>query len=393
MATQLFHRHTRKCIDAAVRRALDSLAPRPCVRDAFVRLSTVVHARSDLLRTPPARDGSFPHLDALVNLARFHREALADPYDWSGASGHPMVVVHALAGHLLGRYPTPRFLASVWFGTNTIAERARRNWFVQHARGRRFRSLTLPIAMTRRMEHAFLRSPHHLDVDRALRRAEVIGLGGRPELGDAVIATHLGRAFEHPDAWREAIAWLVGCGDELDVAQVAPIVEHLRALGPERARPALAGRALAAVWTDVQLSQTPRVSRRGVLTWSPSRWQGLVVDASIGPHRERWQVVELLDSDQLAHEGRAMRHCVGSYVRRCAGGFAAIWSLRRVWIEDAPPCSSLTIEVDPKTGTIVQLKGRCNSRPSGRPLEIARDWAAREGLGFDPAVDRFLAGP
>ena len=47
MATQFFRRHTRKCLDAAVRRALDSLAPRPAVRGAFARLLTVVHARSD----------------------------------------------------------------------------------------------------------------------------------------------------------------------------------------------------------------------------------------------------------------------------------------------------------------------------------------------------------
>jgi hypothetical protein len=37
------------------------------------------------------------------------------------------------------------------------------------------------------MEHAFLRSPDHLTVDHALRRAEVIGVGGSPELAHEII--------------------------------------------------------------------------------------------------------------------------------------------------------------------------------------------------------------
>ena len=157
MSTRSFHRHTRVCRDALVRRALDGLHARRDIQDAFRTLLAVVSGRSDLGRVAPDRDRALPYLDALVNLARYHREATGDPYAWPGASGHPLAVVHSLAGHLLARYPVPRFLASVWFGADTIEERNRRNWFVQHGRGRAFRTLTLPLAMTRRMEHAFLR--------------------------------------------------------------------------------------------------------------------------------------------------------------------------------------------------------------------------------------------
>jgi hypothetical protein len=392
MATQHFHRHTRRCLDAAVRRILTSTSL--ARREAFARLVSVVHARSDLMRRPPDARGELPHLGALLNLSRFHRESIADAYAWTGASGHPLVVVHSLANHLLGPYPTPRFLGSVWFGTNTIAERGRRNWFIQHARGRPFRSLSLPMPMTRGMEHVFLKSPDHLDVDRAMRRAEVMGLGGDPELAEAVLATRLGQSYDDTAGRRALITWLVRWRDELDLAQVGPIVDYLAVTRDPRP---LHERTLSAMWRDVDAWRTvarrpqpqPRPgSRRPAVarTWSPSRWNGLVVADAPGVS---WQIVELLDRAGLADEGRTMRHCVGSYAARCARGDSAIWSLRRS--EGRAVTSILTIEVSPRTGAIVQLRAAYNRAAWGPPLDLVRAWAAREQLAFTAEVEWHIA--
>jgi hypothetical protein len=40
----------------------------------------------------------------------------------------------------------------------------------------------------------------------------------------------------------------------------------------------------------------------------------------------------------------------------------------------------LTIEVDPANKVIRQARGRWNSWPSRKPIEIMRMWARREGL-------------
>jgi hypothetical protein len=50
------------------------------------------------------------------------------------------------------------FLASSWYSTEDAAADKKRGWFVAHARGASFRSLNLPIVMTRKMEHIFLAS-------------------------------------------------------------------------------------------------------------------------------------------------------------------------------------------------------------------------------------------
>ena len=378
MSSASFRRHTKLCVDTAIHRVVASLHRRHAVRDAFLRLVCVAHARSNLMRTPPTATGGFVQLDALCNLMEYQHAFVRDPYAWTGATGHPWRVVHALASHLLAPYAMPRFLASVWFGTGTAARREQRDWFVAHGHGQSFRRLALPIAMTRGMEHVFLRSPDHLTVEHALRRAEVIGVGGSPALARAILATPLATTFDHGALWREVIEWFVRCGDTLELRHVGPIigyVEHVRAPGFT-----LTGRTLDAVLHDVEIwAARPRGAPR--VAWSPSRWRGFVHDVDFAEERVRWSVVELVDSDQLTQEGRAMRHCVGSYARRCAYGGSTIWSLRRRG-DDQRESSVLTVEVNPHTATIVQVRGLANRRATGWPLEVLRMWAAREGLAM-----------
>jgi hypothetical protein len=212
-------------------------------------------------------------------------------------------------------------------------------------------------------------------------QAEVIGLGGDPALAAALIATRLGDDFEHRAFWRSAIEWLIACGDELDLAQVPPIVDYLHA-----ARVPLRGRSCAsivrdaAIWRSAQARPARSEPRRPPLQWTRSRWSGLVCDDD----DTLWRLVELLDAAQLGEEGRAMRHCVASYAARCARGESTIWSLRCCGRDPAEPERSvLTIEVEPRAATIVQIRGVANARGvAGRPGELLRLWAARERLTF-----------
>jgi hypothetical protein len=216
------------------------------------------------------------------------------------------------------------------------------------------------------MEHELLRTPDHLDVDRALRRAEVLGLGGSPALARAILGTRLARSFDEPERWRAVLRWLVGCGASVEPGEVRRLIELLHA------RPiALRGRSFASVMREVDRCA-------GALLWPRSRWREMIVPVD----GCEWSVVELTDSAALAREGRVMRHCVATYARDCARGWSRIWSLRRRCADDAVARSVLTIEVDPCTRRIVQLRGRGNRDAGGWPLELVRRWAEREGLAI-----------
>jgi hypothetical protein len=117
------------------------------------------------------------------------------------------------------------------------------------------------------------------------------------------------------------------------------------------------------------------------LAWAPSPLRPLLVeepsqDASAPPRR--WQMIELTNSAQLRTEGAALHHCVASYADRCRRGMSRIWSLR-FW-QGEKVHHVLTIEVDPKRRTVVQVRGRANRAASGKPLRLLQDWAARERL-------------
>lgn len=384
MSTDSFRRHTRARVDDAIHRIFLSLPGQVAELECLAR---VVRQRSDLLTH------THVHVDVLRNLLAFRDAFIRSPDAWPGMRGHPLRVVEALAGHLFGSYPTPRFLASAWFGGATPDRVERRRWFIAQATGQPFRKLALPIAMTRQMVHLFLNeTPDHLAIDPALRRAEVLGLGGSRALADAVLATHLAEDFRDPERWRTVLAWLVRCGDTVDLVELGPLVDFLRAnLGALDLR----GRTFASVVRRMrEWHEALARERVHFLRWPRSRWNELVAPiepTASEPRRAEWRLIELLDSYQLAREGREMRHCVVTYARRCARGSASIWSLQHRWCDAGTARSVITLEVSPWSRTIVQVRGPANSVPRGAPLELVRRWAARERLTFDRYLGALLS--
>ena len=383
MSTDTFRRHTRACVDAATHFAFASLPQNSSRRSLFECLLHIARQRSDLMAHSPNVRREVAQLAVLRNLVDFEAELVRDPESWMGATGHPLRVVDSLASHLFGRYPTPKFLASVWFGERTSACIARRRWFLAHAHGERFRKLELPLKMTRRMEDIFLRTPDHIAIDPALRRAEVIGLDGSPALADAVLTTRLAEHFNDADRWRDALAWLARCGASIDVSQVPPLIDYLHA---NLHAVTLRGRTFASMMRLVHAWHGWLAHERApLIRWRRSRWNEMVLPIEPDEDERRraeWTITELVDSRELANEGRRMRHCVSTYAHRCAAGLSSIWSLRRRWCDDGTTHSVLTIEVRPDTRTIVQVRTCANGLPTRWQLDLVHQWAVTEGLYF-----------
>lgn len=116
-------------------------------------------------------------------------------------------------------------------------------------------------------------------------------------------------------------------------------------------------------------------------SWRGSPFEPLLLEEPSRDDSEkprRWQMTELINSEQLRSEGVALHHCVASYSDRCSRGISSIWSLR-LW-QGEKVHHVLTIEVDPKRRTVVQARGRANRLASGRSLQLLQDWSVRERL-------------
>ena len=96
-----------------------------------------------------------------------------------------------------------------------------------------------------------------------------------------------------------------------------------------------------------------------------------------GKNMRVWRIRELLSAAALAAEGRAMRHCVASYLQSCAAGHVSIWSMTLTTKDGIE--RQQTVEVT-RQRVIVQSRGKRNRKASDRERGVLRRWAAREGL-------------
>jgi len=117
-----------------------------------------VRLRAPRLLEVPVVDGRHHGIEALVNLAGYRDAHIRTIATWSGSDRSWRAVVNSLAQHLITKYRVPVFLSAAWYATDEAFGDRKREWFVAHSRGASFRSLNLPIRMTRRMEHVFLSS-------------------------------------------------------------------------------------------------------------------------------------------------------------------------------------------------------------------------------------------
>ena len=122
-----------------------------------------------------------------------------------------------------------------------------------------------------------------------------------------------------------------------------------------------------------------------ITSWTPSCFRPFVFEITTTDGERRYEIVELLSAQEMLDEGRAMRHCVGSYAGFCATGRTSIWSLRK-HIESGRFIRLATIEVNNTQRFIVQVRGRLNKRPAKEELAILGRWQNEGG----PRLSRWL---
>lgn len=394
-----FRRHGKKRTDQAVSQVYEDRSKDPRMLARFAALLRLARERTSLLTHPTVQGSRVLEIEALNNLASFDTAYLRPTHSWQGLRGSSICVISSLANHLLSRYPAPTFLASVWLGDESQYSLRKRSWFVAHAAGARFRSLDLPMNMTRKMERRFLESPDHLSIEQAIRRAELLSLGASSELVGAVLRTRLGRDLDNGDFWRSLMELFVLAGPTLELEDVGPIVDFLQFVRHEtieiqtdsgvvfRAPPqpnfSLRGRTPASLLRLVdRWHESLGRARTANLSWEPSRYEPMVIEDRL-PDSDTppvlWEFVELTNSGDLRLEGASLRHCVATYAYHCSRGRSRIWSLRRR-SRSHRARSVMTIEIDPRTNTVVEARGFRNSRPSRKALRLLHLWAAGTNL-------------
>ena len=385
-------------IDAEIKAALKQFEDRPERRAAIERLVSCVRSRTELLKPTPGQGrvgwvGPVFLVNRLKNLALRQGQWLRPPETWQPAATNLRPVFRSLAHHLLIHYPVPGFMDSVWdlpAGPEGFRQQA---WYIRLGRGTSVRELNLPLPLTRNMAHWVRLAPDHFTVFQALRYGEIRGLGGSEKLAREIAIGRLGRTIEHPEFWR-TVLWFFVMHPEMQVEHANPVVDFVQENkfggeavmtehGAERRVPpwpgfSMEGRTLKSILRLVSAWHLELAGKKKGrrLSWRKSPIQEYrYLEKRPEEETDRyWTIQELLDSDALYAEGRAMRHCVNTYANPCWHGETTIWSLR-LRVNDGEKRMA-TIEVDPRKRAIIQARGKCNQRPGTRSFEIMGEWAA-----------------
>jgi len=287
---------------------------------------------------------------------------------------------------------------SVWYANDAESDK-KRAWVTAYSRGISFRSLDLPFGMTRKMEHIFLASQDHLPFEEALRKAELVALGVPANFVNAVLSTRLAKDLRNGEFWRTVWIFLVNHANDIDAAQIGPLVDYIQAIRHDRIRmdtqegvteiaPPQPGFSIKGR-TVHSLLRLIREWHRGLgrtcttstFSWPRSPYKPWLIEEPRRNEEEipkRWHMVELTNSAQLREEGAALQHCVNAYAHLCYRGNSSIWSLRMWRSEKVRPV--LTVEIDTSRRAVVQARGMANRSASGKPRRLLQEWALREGL-------------
>jgi PcfJ-like protein len=349
-------------------------------REAAARL--FIHVRQhapDLLRYS-GRRGEEDYIRALFRAAHQEHLWIRSPLGWRPRDPGLAAQFAELVRHLFAVYAVPRFLDAVFHGPGLLGYVP---WFYEVGIGRSIRTapcMTAPL--TRKMVHHFLHAPDLCTPVRAIRWGQVMGLDGSERLFRAIANTWMGRELRRPveeERWLAVLQWLAS-HPEVSANNVGPLFDYVEAhqqdggFSLKHQTPASLRRRVQGWHTDLHREQQPD----GYCEFQPCGVSGGSWESGEEPDTGVRTLEELLDSKRLWEEGRAMRHCVASYVPAVLARRSAIWSLKIA--RAGVTRRALTIELDVRTSTIVQARGPQNRSPQAEERRILALWARENDL-------------
>lgn len=349
-------------------------------------------------------------ISAIIQLMTLCLFWIRDCNDWDKKSYNSEKQISSLLRFLLCSYDVPEFLNGAFYNTSSnpvsrysttiyVGKPNYIDWFMHLGEGKNARDLKgLPIKFTKKMAHAFINTPDHYQIGEAVKRAQIIGIGGDETMVYSILGSRIGSGFVDDDFWVTVIQFFINT-PMLNPDVISPIIdfihhqkfEYMRTqlLGVYTSTPppqpnfCIKGRTIQKLIEDTEgwHNELNKAKKRS----NYSEWKPVGIkeyedtEGQIGERSfKMYTIREILNSTDLQAEGRAMKHCVYSYVGSCARGDCSIWSLSVNYDR------LVTIEVRNRTGDIVQVRARYNKRATQKDTLLIKRWASLSGLKVLP---------
>lgn len=320
---------------------------------------------------------------------------IRDITTWKWKSRNTYKQLKSLIEHLFCEYEVPEFLFQSW--TDKVFSNSNNNnhidWFLHIASGLSAKKLNkFPIKATNKMIHEFINTPFPgYSIDDAVRRAQVIGLGGSERLADAILMSRLRHNFHNNDFWTTVIQFFIGV-PMLNIDEIGTIIDYVNdkkfvakhlVINGKRLYQAempdfnIKGRSVQTLIDDTHAWH--RELKKYTKTDMSAKWVGTGIETFTLEEGNRdkknyrhYELMEITSARELHKEGSSMHHCVFSYLSSCVKGTCFIFSLKLFGT------SQVTIEV--RDNRAVQIRGQYNKCPDHKEISIITAWAKKENL-------------
>ncbi len=310
---------------------------------------------------------------------KFHKSFLT----WKPKSYNARRLAVSLLKHLFVKYEMPNFMHEIWFEKN----RQLMNWsdvYFHMAQGYGIKGIDLPVPYkaTKKVAHYFNTAPDDFKPAEALAWARVRALGGNSRLGNVVRQSPaIIENWKNVEFWDSVLRWFIE-NPMLDLAHFAPIVDYIRNrkfIAADQPNFTMKSRSADTLLKEVELWHTGLKASAKNRSWaSYNVFENYKKEVGKDEHKTLWTIQEIKTEKELFQEGRAMRHCVGTYAHSCINGSVSIWSMTSKSFGQVK--NELTIEVRNAEKRIVQARGFANAFPYGVAKDHMQQWAFQNGI-------------
>lgn len=344
---------------------------------AVVEFVVDVEAVADGLALVPL-DGDRLLGEAIVQLARVRDHFVRPLSTWRPRTRSRHAAWDALVAHLCFAYPAPPLLERCFLDAD-LCDDARR-LAPRIGAGASWKAAPLPITLTKRAAHLLSTSKARFpSLTTAIRWAQATSLGVTPAKWSALSSSvpPLSAAKEDVVA---AFYDFVARFDVDDLAFVAAEVARADAVAFKGRTPATLLRWARAQRRERELREAGRFDVGALPRCAIDGGRYVLhreVESGVAPRI--FTVEQIVDGEALVEEGIAMKHCVGTYAQNAKSGAVALFTMK-VGHDGATPRRCVTIELNPATREVRQVRGKTNRRPDVDERGVLVAWAAERGL-------------
>ncbi len=341
------------------------------------------------------------YLPEALEVLKSNEHRLVKPLvEWRPPAGLRRQAVAAdLLRHAFVRYEMPEFLLrDVLAQRDSALGTSTATVFFHVAEGTNLRHFKdWALRLSQKEAHWFLKAPAHLDWVAAVAWAEAYQLS--QDRNKALMLTDLHkRFFQHQqiDRWRQFLRFAVQHPDvnKKTLTEVAEFAQHQwgrpyvlkvarhTEIEVEGLFPNLPLQALTLKGVQRRMAEQAQHLEFWKKNYRFRAFpEGPLPSGDIDHAGQHYEIRALTTLDALVREGRAMKHCVGTYHYLCKKGESFIYSvLCQTDQSRTERVGTIEIRLRQNHFDLLQFKAPCNERPSQKAFGAVQKWIDQSGV-------------